>query len=169
MAMERSRRGKSVTKQVPVEQLATIGRRIEAFVFDAIVVFFGSLILQLLLGGMGGLENPIFSVVRLQMGVVVYTINIILIVAYFVALRALLGGQTLGARAAHVRVVAVEGYELDPVNAFIRLVVAFVSLVVIFLGYLPALFDPERRTLQDRIAHTIVVRESIGGPGTAGE
>ncbi|WP_298211168.1 RDD family protein [Ferrimicrobium sp.] len=140
--------------------LATIGRRIEAFLFDALVVFFGSLILELLLGGMGGLENPIFSVVRLEMGPFVYTVNIILVIGYFVVMRVMANGQTLGARAAHVRVVAVEGHELGGVTAFIRLLVAFVSMIVIFLGYLPALFDPERRTLQDRIAHTIVVKES---------
>ncbi|MGC9155081.1 MAG: RDD family protein [Ferrimicrobium sp.] len=145
---------------VPGAELASIGRRVEAFIFDALVVFFGSLILELLLGGMGGLENPIFSVVRFEMGPIVYTINIALIVGYFVLMRVMVNGQTLGARAAHVRVVPMEGTELEPVTVLIRLVVAFISMVVIFLGYLPALFDPERRTLQDRIAHTIVVRES---------
>ena len=118
--------------------LAPVGRRIEAFVFDAIVVFFGSLVLQLLLGGMSGLENPIFSVVRFEMGTVVYLINLVLIVAYFVVMRTRLSGQTLGARAAHVRVVAAGGGQLDPATALIRLLVALVSMLVIFLGYLPA-------------------------------
>ena len=140
--------------------LAPVGRRIEAFVFDAVVVFFGSLVLQLLLGGMSGLENPIFSVVRFEMGTVVYLINLVLIVAYFVVMRTRLSGQTLGARAAHVRVVASGGGQLDPATALVRLLVALVSMLVIFLGYLPALFDPQRRTLQDRIARTLVVRES---------
>ncbi len=153
-----------VTKPVPQEDLATIGRRIEAFVFDALVVFFGSLVLQLLLGGMAGLENPIFSVVRFEMGAVVYVVNVVLIVCYFVLMRAYLGGQTLGARAAHVRVVAVEGYRLDPVVALIRLAAAVVSTAILFLGYLLALFDSERRTLQDRIAHTVVVREILITP-----
>ena len=141
--------------------LAPVGRRIEAFVFDAVVVFFGSLVLQLLLGGMSGLENPIFSVVRFEMGTVVYLINLVLIVAYFVVMRTRLSGQTLGARAAHVRVVASGGGQLDPATALIRLLVALVSMLVIFLGYLPALFDPQRRTLQDRVARTLVVRESV--------
>ena len=141
--------------------LAPVGRRIEAFVFDAVVVFFGSLVLQLLLGGMSGLENPIFSVVRFEMGTVVYLINLVLIVAYFVVMRTRLSGQTLGARAAHVRVVAAGGGQLDPATALIRLLVALVSMLVIFLGYLPALFDPQRRTLQDRVARTLVVRESV--------
>ncbi|WP_276942595.1 RDD family protein [Ferrimicrobium acidiphilum] len=141
--------------------LAPVGRRIEAFVFDAVVVFFGSLVLQLLLGGMSGLENPIFSVVRFEMGTVVYLINLVLIVAYFVVMRTRLSGQTLGARAAHVRVVASGGGQLDPATALVRLLVALVSMLVIFLGYLPALFDPQRRTLQDRVARTLVVRESV--------
>ena len=140
--------------------LAPVGRRIEAFVFDAVVVFFGSLVLQLLLGGMSGLENPIFSVVRFEMGTVVYLINLVLIVAYFVVMRTRLSGQTLGARAAHVRVVASGGGQLDPATALVRLLVALVSMLVIFLGYLPALFDPQRRTLQDRVARTLVIRES---------
>ena len=141
--------------------LASVGRRIEAFVFDALVVFFGSLVLQLLLGGMGGLENPIFSVVRFEMGTVVYIVNLVLIVAYFVLMRTRLNGQTLGARAAHVCVVAADGRQLEPGTVLVRLLVAFISMVVIFLGYLPALFDPQRRTLQDRVAHTLVVRESV--------
>ena len=140
--------------------LAPVGRRIEAFVFDAVVVFFGSLVLQLLLGGMSGLENPIFSVVRFEMGTVVYLINLVLIVAYFVVMRTRLSGQTLGARAAHVRVVASGGGQLDPATALVRLLVALVSMLVIFLGYLPALFDPQKRTLQDRVARTLVIRES---------
>ena len=110
---------------------------------------------------MSGLENPIFSVVRFEMGTVVYLINLVLIVAYFVVMRTRLSGQTLGARAAHVRVVASGGGQLDPATALIRLLVALVSMLVIFLGYLPALFDPQRRTLQDRIARTLVVRESV--------
>ena len=140
--------------------LAPVGRRIEAFVFDAVVVFFGSLVLQLLLGGMSGLENPIFAVGRFEMGTVVYLINLVLIVAYFVVMRTRLSGQTLGARAAHVRVVASGGGQLDPATALVRLLVALVSMLVIFLGYLPALFDPQRRTLQDRVARTLVIRES---------
>lgn len=145
---------------VPGAELASIGRRVEAFIFDALIVFFGSLIVELLLGGMGGLENPIFSVVRLEMGPIIYTINIVLIVGYFVVMRIMVNGQTLGARAAHVRVVSADGNELETGIVFIRLVIAFVSMAVIFLGYLPALFDPERRTLQDRVARTVVVRES---------
>jgi len=149
-----------VSDAVPGAELASIGRRVEAFIFDALIVFFGSLIVELLLGGMGGLENPIFSVVRFEMGPIIYTINIVLVVGYFVVMRIMVNGQTLGARAAHVRVVSADGNELETGIVLIRLVIAFVSMAVIFLGYLPALFDPERRTLQDRVARTIVVRES---------
>lgn len=136
---------------------ATVAKRVQAFVADALVVFFGSLLLQLILGGLSGLTNPIFAVLGLSLSPGIYLINAVAVLAYFVALRGLTEDQTLGARSAHLRMVAPGKGSLDPALAARRLVVALVGALLIGFGYWSALLDPERRTLADRVCGTTSV------------
>jgi hypothetical protein len=136
---------------------ATVAKRVQAFVADALVVFFGSLLLQLILGGLSGLTNPIFAVLGLSLSPGIYLINVVAVLAYFVALRGLTEDQTLGARSAHLRMVAPGKGSLDPALAARRLVVALVGALLIGFGYWSALLDPERRTLADRVCGTTSV------------
>jgi uncharacterized RDD family membrane protein YckC len=81
---------------------------------------------------------------------------------YFVAFIAA-GGQTLGKMAANIKVVPAEpeGHWSDRVplgTAFMRAAASLVSLAPAGAGYLPALLDPDRRTVHDRLAHTRVVK-----------
>jgi uncharacterized RDD family membrane protein YckC len=65
-------------------------------------------------------------------------------------------GQTIGKMAAHIRVVA-DGAPLDPGRAARRTLVGAVSLLAFGAGFIPALLDPDRRALHDRVARTRVV------------
>jgi uncharacterized RDD family membrane protein YckC len=74
------------------------------------------------------------------------------------------GGQTLGMRAWKLRV---ERYDGDPLrwrDALLRYVSALLGTGLLGLGFLIALFDPERRCWHDRVSRTRV-RES--GPHSA--
>jgi uncharacterized RDD family membrane protein YckC len=81
---------------------------------------------------------------------------------YFVLLTAA-GGQTIGKMAAGIRVVSVRP---DPQlndrvplgHAVMRAAGYAVSLLCAGLGFLPALFSDDRRTLHDRLADTRVVK-----------
>ena len=68
------------------------------------------------------------------------------------------GGQTLGMRAWKIRVVTHDGYQLNWQQAFFRFVAAFVSLLVLFVGFLIALFDSNKLGWHDRFSRTRLVR-----------
>ncbi len=137
---------------------ASIRSRVFAWFMDLLVVFFGSVVLELVLGGMSGLANPIFSVVNLSMGLGIYVVNAAVVVAYFVVLRGPRFGPTLGCSAAHIRVVSESGAQPSYRQAVVRFLVSAISAAVLFLGYAAALADPHRRTLHDRAAGTVVVK-----------
>lgn len=137
---------------------ASIRSRVFAWFMDLLVVFFGSVVLELVLGGMSGLANPIFSVVNLSMGLGIYVVNAAVVVAYFVVLRGPRFGPTLGCSAAHIRVVSESGAQPSYRQAAVRFLVSAISAAVLFLGYVAALADRRRRTLHDRAAGTVVVK-----------
>ncbi len=137
---------------------APIRSRIFAWFMDALVVFFGSVVFELVLGGLSGMANPIFSVAGLSMGAGIYLLNAVAVAAYFVVLRGPRLGPTLGCSAAHIRVVSESGVQPAYQQSVLRFLVSIVSTMVIFLGYAMALVDPQGRTLHDRIAKTIVVK-----------
>jgi uncharacterized RDD family membrane protein YckC len=76
--------------------------------------------------------------------------------SYFAVFTAM-GGQTIGKMAAGIRVVADEQLIMDPARAIRRTLTSAVSLASLGLGLIPALLDPDRRALHDRVAHTHVV------------
>lgn len=75
--------------------------------------------------------------------------------SYFGAFTAACG-QTIGKMAMRIRVVADDG-TLDPGRAARRTLVSVVSLLAVGTGFIPALVDPDRRALHDRVAGTRVV------------
>jgi uncharacterized RDD family membrane protein YckC len=76
--------------------------------------------------------------------------------AYFAAFTAV-GGQTIGKMTLRLRVVAADRTPVDGAGAIKRTLAGTVSALTLGLGYLPAFFDGERRTLHDRLARTRVV------------
>ena len=76
--------------------------------------------------------------------------------SYFAAFTAV-GGQTIGKMALRLRVVAADRTPLDGATAVRRTLAGAVSALTLGLGYIPAFFDTERRTLHDRLARTCVV------------
>jgi uncharacterized RDD family membrane protein YckC len=143
-------------------QLASLSRRFWAFVFDLLVVVLGSLVLELILGGFSGLTNPIFSVEKFSLSPVIYVVNVIAIGLYFTLMVAKNAGQTLGASAMRVRIVNPSGASIGVSQAFVRFLVLVVSVGVICLGVIPAIFDSRKRTLADRLAGTEVVSAPRG-------
>ncbi|WP_049755413.1 RDD family protein [Acidimicrobium ferrooxidans] len=141
-------------------RLASPWRRLWGLIVDLIVVFLGSVIFELILGGLAGLSNPIFQVDRFELPVFDYVLNALAIAAYFVVLIGL-RSQTLGQAAAHLRVEAQDGGPVGMRRASIRFVVSLLSFVMLFTGYLVAFLDPSRQTLHDRVAGTRVVVEAV--------
>ena len=68
------------------------------------------------------------------------------------------GGQTIGMRAWRLRVIRADGARTTWPRALLRFVVALLSLAACGIGFLWALFDPQKRTWHDIATGTIVVQ-----------
>jgi uncharacterized RDD family membrane protein YckC len=84
---------------------------------------------------------------------------------FFILYEALLiaywNGQTIGKKVMGIRVVSAGGALVPVGMAFVRSVMKIVSGVVLMLGYLWMLWDPNKQTWHDKVAQTYVVRESL--------
>ncbi|HET7137510.1 MAG TPA: RDD family protein [Gaiellaceae bacterium] len=68
-------------------------------------------------------------------------------------------GQTPGDAALGIKVLDIETREvIGYQRAFVRALVAIVSYLVVFLGFLWMLWDPRRQTWHDKAAGTVPVR-----------
>ena len=76
--------------------------------------------------------------------------------AYFCAFTAV-GGQTIGKMAVGIRVVTESDGWVDGACAVRRTAMGAVSVLVVGLGFLPAILSPDRRALHDRLSGTRVV------------
>lgn len=68
-------------------------------------------------------------------------------------------GQTPGMRLLHLRLIGRDGRPPSLGRSFLRAVGTVISIVPLFAGYLPVLFDERRRGLPDFLAGTVVVYE----------
>jgi uncharacterized RDD family membrane protein YckC len=79
--------------------------------------------------------------------------------AYFVAFWSL-GGQTPGMRAMRLRVATAEGRVPGALRSLVRVVGLALCIIPAFLGFVPVLFDRQRRGVHDMAARTVVLYES---------
>ena len=87
------------------------------------------------------------------------SINTLLSVLYFCYFwSAQGGGQTLGMRVLNIKVIRTDGSSLTILQAFIRYVGLFVSILCFFIGVIWAAFDANKQGWHDKIASTYVVR-----------
>jgi uncharacterized RDD family membrane protein YckC len=109
--------------------------RMLALSLDALLV--GLLMLLLIHGSFG-----LFLILLAAYGVVMWSVR----------------GSTVGGIICNLALIKQDGHEVDWGTAAIRALGAFVSFVVIGLGFIWIAIDPEKRSWHDKIAGTIVVR-----------
>jgi uncharacterized RDD family membrane protein YckC len=81
-------------------------------------------------------------------------------------------GQTPGMRLLRLRVRTSAGGHLSPGRAIVRVVGLVLSIIPMFLGFVPVLFTERRRGLADFLAGTVVVYDdpqASPGPGADGD
>jgi uncharacterized RDD family membrane protein YckC len=101
-----------------------------------------------------------------------YALGLLLAIAYFVYFEGGPTGQTIGKRALGIRVISFDtGGPIGYGRAFVRYVGRIVSFVVLLLGYLWMLWDPEKQCWHDKMASDVVVPVSaypVSGAGFTG-
>lgn len=68
-------------------------------------------------------------------------------------------GATLGKMACGLKVVTPEGGSITYMRAFGRFFAEWISMILVYIGYIIAGFDDEKRSLHDRICSTRVVKK----------
>ena len=135
---------------------APLWRRLAAVLYDLfplLALWFVTDALALWLSG-GALAQPHPpATLRLPLQAALLAVT----AAYFV-LSWWRGGQTLGARAWRVRVVAAQGGRPSLAAALLRFGVGWVSLLCLGLGFAWALIDDKGRTWHDRASGTRLMR-----------
>ncbi len=87
--------------------------------------------------------------------------DVIALLVSFTYLTVLIGGprgQTLGQQALGIRVISFEtGGSIGYGRAFIRIFAAYISAIVILLGYFWMLWDKEKQCWHDKLSGDVVV------------
>ncbi len=86
----------------------------------------------------------------------------IVVLAIYGAVMWKLRGTTVGGIVFDLHVVRVDGRPLDWETAIMRALGCFLSLAVVFLGFIWIAFDGNRQAWHDKIAGTVVVRAKHG-------
>jgi uncharacterized RDD family membrane protein YckC len=87
----------------------------------------------------------------------------IVVLAIYGAVMWKLRGTTVGGIVFDLHVVRVDGRPLDWETAIVRALGCFLSLAVVFLGFIWIAFDHNHQAWHDKIAGTVVVRAKRGG------
>lgn len=82
----------------------------------------------------------------------------LLALATYGAMMWKLKGTTVGGIICNLRVVRLDGREMDWPTSVVRALSCFLSLFAAFLGFVWIIFDPDRQAWHDKIAGTVVVR-----------
>lgn len=131
----------------------TTRQLLTCFLYEALVVFsiliIGFLLPQIVLSGFGWSTNP--QGLWLHIGA--------LLMAYFIWCW-LNGGQTLPMKTWRLRLISADGLPLRPLQAVLRYLIAWPSIMCLGLGLLWVFFDKDRRFLHDRLAGTKIVSTS---------
>lgn len=133
--------------------LPGIKRRLVCLLYETLVVFsiliIGFLLPQIVLGGFGWSIGPR----------VLWIHVVVLLMIYFVWCW-LNGGQTLPMKTWKLRLINENGSALRPLQAVLRYLIAWPSVMFFGIGLLWALVDKDHQFLHDRLAGTRIVSAS---------
>lgn len=131
-----------------------IKRRLVCLLYEALVVFsiliIGFLLPQIVLSGFGWSATP--------RGLWLHLFALLML--YFVWCW-LNGGQTLPMKTWKLRLVNTDGSALRPLQAVLRYLIAWPSIMCFGIGILWALVDKDRQFLHDRLAGTKILSTTL--------
>jgi uncharacterized RDD family membrane protein YckC len=133
--------------------LPGIGRRLVCMLYESLVVFsillIGFLLPQIVLSGF-----------HFELSPRILWLHVLLLLLVYFAWCWLNGGQTLPMKTWKLRIVSAEGTVIRPLQAVLRYLAAWPSILLLGIGIFWALFDKDGQFLHDRIAGTRIVSAS---------
>ena len=136
-----------------ISEFPGLRRRLVCMLYEGLVIFsillIGFLLPQIVLSGFGWVVGA----------KALWAHVLLLLMAYFLWCW-LNGGQTLPMKTWKLRVVDESGRPVRPLQAVLRYLAAWPSILLLGIGLLWALFDKDKQFLHDRIAGTRIT--SIG-------
>lgn len=127
-----------------------IRRRLVCMLYEGLVVFsillIGFLMPQVVLSGFGWTVSPRALWLHI----------LVLLLIYFVWCW-LNGGQTLPMKTWKLRIINADGLPLRPMQAVLRYLVAWPSILLFGIGIFWVMFDKDQQFLHDRLAGTRIV------------
>ena len=150
------------TPQIAAITYAGFGSRLLAAFIDGFILGIFNMVIGLVVGipvGIMTANNPDNQVLAGMIGMVVQLMTLIINYAYFIYFIGK-NGQTLGKKAMKIQVVNIDTHQPPGyANAFLREIIGkLISAIILGIGYLWMLWDPNKQTLHDKIAHTIVIK-----------
>lgn len=130
---------------------ATIGSRFAAKFIDNIILYVVNTSISVLMGA-GAVRSQNMGLVLASTG-----IGFIIQITYQAILLGM-RGQTLGKMAMKIKVVTPDGGKIGWGKAIGRPVAEILSSCMLAIGYIIAIWDPEKRALHDRLAGTRVIK-----------
>jgi uncharacterized RDD family membrane protein YckC len=95
---------------------------------------------------------------KAALGTVGSIVTIVIGIAYFSYFEGSPSGQTIGKKLVGIRVIDFNtGRSIGHGRAAVRYVARILSAIVIFIGYLWMLWDPEKQTWHDKLSGSVVV------------
>ena len=131
-------------------QLSSLGRRLTCLLYEGLVVFslliIGFLVPQTILTAFGLGVTP-----------KILWLNILLLLLVYFVWCWLNGGQTLPMKTWKLRLANADDSPLRPLQAVLRYLLAWPSILMFGVGILWALVDRDKQFLHDRLAGTKIV------------
>lgn len=124
-------------------------RYLASLLYESLVVF-----AILLIGFL--LPQVVLSGFNMELGGRLLWAHVIVLLGTYFIWCWLNGGQTLPMKTWRIRVVDRSGLPVRPLQAALRYGAAWLSTLLLGTGFVWALLDPQRRTLHDVIAGTVV-------------
>jgi uncharacterized RDD family membrane protein YckC len=132
------------------EQIPGLIRRLAAMLYDGLLLtallFVATAIITLPLGYPGGIMLYVFQLVIFEI------IPLIFFTGFWVR-----GGQTLGMRAWRLKLVRMDGEDVNWADALKRHLAALLSFLVFGLGFVWILVDPQKLAWHDRWSKTRLI------------
>ena len=132
--------------------------RLAAFCLDSVLVGMGLGIVRLSVGVVKLMIGDVFIFQPLLFSYTIFDIlYYVLTITYFV-LMTYFCGATVGKHLMKIKVVDAEGQKLTFLNVLFRETIGrYLSVLIVYIGYIIAGFDSRKQGLHDKIADTCVI------------